>query len=353
MGIVHRSAHPWRMPIASTGQYEQMLDAASIGGYALPAVNVSSSETLNAAIRGFAEAGSDGIVQVTTSAGGFLAGKSGDMAAGARALAEYAHVVAENVPVLVGLHTDHATPDKFNAFVGPLVAASRRRVDRGKTPLFNSHMFDGSTLPLADNLRVAESALADLAPLGILLELEVGVVGGEEDGVAGPEGADPALYTTDRDLMAVVNALGLGERGRYLVAATFGNVHGVHAGVGAQLRPEILADGQAALAAAYPGHRFQYVFHGSSGVAPDDVRAAIANGVVKVNLDTAAQYAYTRAVADHMFSNYDGVLRVDGSVGRKAAYDPRTWGRKAETALASRVAEAAELFGSAERSILR
>jgi fructose-bisphosphate aldolase, class II len=353
MGMGPRTAQPWHMPIASTDQYEQMLDAASLGGYALPAVNVTSSETLNAAMRGFAEAGSDGIVQVTTGAGSFLAGQSGDIAAGARALAEYAHVVGERVPVLVGLHTDHATPDKFDAFVGPLVAESRRREERGETPLFNSHMFDGSTLTLAENLRISARVLETLAPLGVVLELEVGVVGGEEDGVAGPEGPNPALYTTDKDLMAVVNALGVGERGRYLVAATFGNVHGVHADGGVQLRPEILADGQAALSAAYPGRRFQYVFHGSSGSARDDVRSAIANGVVKVNLDTDAQYAYTRAVADHLFKNYDGVLRVDGSVGRKVAYDPRTWGRTAEAALASRVAEAAELFGSAERSISR
>jgi fructose-bisphosphate aldolase class II len=304
-------------------------------------------------MRGFAEAGSDGIVQVTTGGADFLAGASGDTASGARALAEYAHVVGEHVPVLIGLHTDHATPDKFDGFVGPLVAESSRRVERGQGPLFNSHMFDGSTLPLDENLRISARVLDQLAPLGVLLELEVGVVGGEEDGVVGPTGANPSLYTSDKDLMTVVGALGTGERGRYLLAATFGNVHGIHAGGGAVLKPEILADGQAALGAAYPGQRFQYVFHGSSGSSPEDVRAAIANGVVKINLDTDAQYAYTRAVADHMFSNYDGVLRVDGQVGHKGAYDPRSWGRKAEAALAARVAEAAELFGSAERSLLR
>ena len=341
------------MPVATPAQYKQMLDAAAVGGYALPAVNVTSSGTLNAALRGFAEARSDGIVQVTTGAASFLAGGSNDMAAGARALAEFAHVVGERMPVLIGLHTDHATPDEFDDFVGPLVAESRRRSERGQQPLFNSHMFDGSTLTLDDNLRRSERVLDQLEPLGLLLELEVGVVGGEEDGVVGPNGSNPALYTSDKDLMAVANSLGTGERGRYLVAATFGNVHGVHANGGVWLRPEILADGQRALATAYPGHRFQYVFHGSSGSAPADIRAAIANGVVKVNLDTDAQYAYTRAVADHLFTNYHGVLRVDGNVGRKDAYDPRTWGRKAEAALATRVADAAELFGSAERSLLR
>jgi fructose-bisphosphate aldolase class II len=214
-------------------------------------------------------------------------------------------------------------------------------------------MFDGSTLALDDNLRRSSELLDELAALGIVLEVEVGVVGGEEDGVSGPEVNRAELYTTPSDLMRTVDALGTGERGRYLVAATFGNVHGVYAAGNVALRPEILADGQAALAEAHPGARFQYVFHGSSGSSDDDVRTAIANGVVKINLDTDAQYAFTRAIADHVFKNYDGVLRIDGDVGRKAAYDPRSWGRQAEAALAARVAERAELFGSAGKTLAR
>jgi fructose-bisphosphate aldolase class II len=214
-------------------------------------------------------------------------------------------------------------------------------------------MFDGSTLPHKENLAFSARLLDELAPLGVVLEVESGVVGGEEDGIAGPESGRDELYTTTDDLLRVADVLGTGERGRYLLAATFGNVHGVYAPGAVQLRPEVLREGQEALAAAHPGARFQYVFHGSSGSAPEDVRAAIANGVVKVNLDTDAQYAFTRAVADHVFANYDGVLRIDGNVGRKAAYDPRSWGRKAEAALATRVAEATQLFGSSSRSVLR
>jgi fructose-bisphosphate aldolase class II len=339
--------------IATTQQYAAMLDAAAAGSYALPAVNVTSSETLNGALRGFAEARSDGIVQVTTGAGAFLSGGAiSDMALGARALAEYTHVVGEHYPVLIALHTDHATPDRFDGFAGPLIAESRRRVGRGETPLFHSHMFDGSSLPLEENLRRSASLLRELAPLGVVLEVESGVVGGEEDDVIGPNGNDDALYTTTDDLLRVTTALGTGEHARYLLAATFGNVHGVHASRRARLRPEILSDGQAALAARHPGARFQYVFHGSSGSDSADVRAAIAAGVVKVNLDTDAQYAFTRAVADHVFSNYDGVLKVDGEVGRKSAYDPRSWGATAEAALARHVSEAARLFGSAGRTLL-
>jgi fructose-bisphosphate aldolase class II len=342
------------MPIPNSEEYGAMLDSASAERYALPAINVTSSETLNGAVRGLAEAESDGIIQVTTGAAEFLSGGSvADMALGGAALAEYARVLARRYPVFIGLHTDHAPPDKFDAFVRPLIEESRRRVERGEEPLFNSHMFDGSTLPLGANLRRSGALLDELAPLGIVLELEVGVVGGEEDGVSGPEANRAELYTSPRDLMRVVDALGLGERGRDLVAATFGNVHGVYAPGNVRLRPEVLADGQAALAARHPGARFEYVFHGSSGSSPADVRAAIANGVVKVNLDTDAQYAYTRAVAHHLFTNYDRVLRVDGDVGSKAAYDPRAWGRKAEAALATRVAEAAELYGSAGRSLAK
>ncbi|HEV2784957.1 MAG TPA: class II fructose-bisphosphate aldolase [Solirubrobacteraceae bacterium] len=340
--------------IATREQYAAMLDAASAAGYALAAVNVTSSETLNGAMRGFAEAGADGIVQITTGAAEFLSGGAvKDMALGARALAEYARVLGERYPVAIALHTDHAPPQRFDAFVRPLIDESRRRVAAGGEPLFQSHMFDGSTLPHEENLRVSALLLDELAPLGVVLEVESGVVGGEEDGIAGPQANNRGLYTTIDELMRVAEVLGTGDRGRYLLAATFGNVHGVYAPGHVQLRPEVLREGQDALAAAHAGARFQYVFHGSSGSRPDEVHQAIANGVVKVNLDTDAQYAFTRAVADHVFANYDGVLRIDGHVGRKAAYDPRSWGRKAEAALAARVAEATELFGSSSRSVLR
>lgn len=340
--------------IATAEQYAAMLDAASAGGHALAAVNVTSSETLNGAMRGFAEAGADGILQISTGGAEFASGGAvRDMALGARALAEYAHVLGERYPVAIALHTDHAPPDKLDAFVRPLIAESCRRVNAGEEPLFQSHMFDGSTLPHEENLAISARLLDELAQLGVVLEVESGIVGGEEDGVAGPESGREELYTTTDELMRVAEVLGTGERGRYLLAATFGNVHGVYAPGAVKLRPGVLREGQEALAATRPGARFQYVFHGSSGSAPEDVRAAIASGVVKVNLDTDAQYAFTRAVADHVFANYDGVLRIDGNVGRKAAYDPRSWGRKAEAALAARVAEATQLFGSSSRSVLR
>jgi fructose-bisphosphate aldolase class II len=334
------------MPVATPEQYAAMLDAAAAGGHALAAVNVTSSQTLVAALRGFAEAGADGIVEITVGGGEYLSG-AGDAAAGAAALAAYARAVAESYPVLVGLHTDHCPPDRLDDFVWPLLALSAERLHDGEEPLFNSHMFDGSTLALEDNLEISAGLLEACARLGVVLEVECGVVGGEEDGVVGE-----ALHTTPEDLMQVAAALGTGERGRYLLAATFGNVHGVHAGV-PDLRPDVLRAGQEALAAAHDGARFQYVFHGSSGSSDGHLREAIAHGVVKVNVDTDMQYAFTRAIADHVLLNYERVLRVDGGVGHKDGYDPRKWGTKAEAAMARRTAEACAALGSAGRSLLQ
>jgi fructose-bisphosphate aldolase class II len=338
--------------LATAEQYAAMLDGAAAGGYAFPAINVTSSQTLNAALRGFAEAGSDGIVQITVGGARYLSGAARDAAAGARALAALGQELAGGLPVAVALHTDHCPPEHVDGFLRPLLAASGDRVARGGRSLFHSHMFDGSTLPLEENLRRSAELLEQCRELDVVLEIECGVVGGEEDGIGGEDMASDRLYTTPEDLVRVAQVLGTGERGRYLLAATFGNVHGLYAPGSVRLRPEILADGQDALGRLRAGARFQYVFHGSSGSAAEDVRAAVANGVVKVNLDSEGQYAFTRAAAGHMFSHYDGVLAVDGGLGDKRAYDPRAWGAEAEAGMAARVAQACELLGSAGRSVV-
>jgi len=327
--------------LPSPERYAEMLDGAGAGGYAFPAINVTSSQTLNAAMRGFAEADSDGIVQITVGGARYL---GGDALAGARALAALGHELAGRYGVAIALHTDHCPPEHVDEFLRPLLAASRERVTRGEPPLFHSHMFDGSTLPLDENLRVSAELLAQCRELGLLLEIECGVVGGEEDGITG--GGDPErLYTTPDDLLRVAEALGTGERGRYLLAATFGNVHGFTVKGQVELRPQILADGQRALERVRPGARFDYVFHGSSGSSPEELRAAVANGVVKVNLDSEAQYAFTRGAAEHLSAHYES--------GGKQAYDPRAWGAAAEAGMAARVAAACEQLGSAGRSIMR
>jgi fructose-bisphosphate aldolase, class II len=331
------------MAIPTPDEYAAMLAAARDRGFAYAAVNVTSSQTLNAAVRGFAAAGADGIVQVTTGGAKYLAG-GGERAAGARALAALARELA--APVFIALHTDHCPPEQVDEFLRPLLATSRERVERGEPPLFNSHMFDGSTLPLEENLAIAAELLEECRALGIVLEIECGVVGGEEDGIGGDVDGD-RLYTTTEDLLRVVEVLGTDG---YLLAATFGNVHGVYAPGHVKLRPEILRDGQDALAAAHPGARFAYVFHGSSGTGDAELAEAVSYGVVKVNVDTEMQYAFTRAIADHVLTHYDGVLRVDGGVGDKNAYDPRAWGARAEEAMAERVAGECRRLGSAGRT---
>jgi fructose-bisphosphate aldolase, class II len=333
-------------------QYAAMLDGAAAGRYAFPAVNVTSSQTLNAAMRGFAEAGSDGIVQVTVGGARYLSGAADDGFAGATALAALGQELARRYPTAIALHTDHCPPEHADSFLRPLLEASRARVERGGRALFHSHMFDGSTLSVEDNLRRSAELLDQCHDLEILLELECGVVGGQEDGIGNDDAASDRLYTTPEHLLRVAEALGTGARGRYLLAATFGNVHGVYAAGHVRLRPEVLAEGQQALERAHPGARFQYVFHGSSGTPPEELRAAIENGVVKVNLDSETQYAFTRAAARHMLSHRDGVTAPEPALADKQAFDPRAWGAQAEAAMAERVAQACEQLGSAGRSIV-
>ncbi|WP_432833364.1 class II fructose-bisphosphate aldolase [Dactylosporangium sp. CA-092794] len=330
------------MPIASSDVYAEMLDRAKAGAFAYPAINVSSSQTLNAAIRGFAEAESDGIIQVSTGGAEYISGPTvKDMITGSVALAAFAHEVAKKYSINIALHTDHCPKDKLDKFVRPLLDISAERVAKGEEPLFQSHMWDGSAVPLNENLQIAEDLLARTAAAKVVLEIEVGVVGGEEDGVHGA--IDEKLYTTVEDGLAMVESLGLGEKGRYMAALTFGNVHGVYKPGNVKLRPEILKQIQDAVGAKYGKEKpLSLVFHGGSGSLLSEIREALDYGVVKMNIDTDTQYAFTRPVAAHMFSNYDGVLKVDGEVGNKKAYDPRAWGKAGEAGLSARVVEACE-----------
>jgi fructose-bisphosphate aldolase class II len=314
------------MPVATAERFAEMLDAAAAGGYAFPAVNITSSQTLNAALRGFADAASDGIVQVTVGGATYLSG-GGDAAAGAQGLAAFAREVADQHPVSIGLHTDHCPPEHVDDFLRPLLAESaRRRVD-GKQPLFTSHMFDGSSLPLEDNLALSARLLETCRSADVVLEVEVGAVGGEEDGIRGASGA----YVTVDELRRVAAVLGTGERGRYLLAATFGNVHGIAHPEQVELLPTVLRGGE-----------FAYVFHGSSGTPADIVREAIGYGVVKVNIDSDLQQPFTAAIAASL---------AGADLSAKKVFDPRSWGREAEAAMAARVTQACELLGSAGRRI--
>ncbi|MDX6741964.1 class II fructose-bisphosphate aldolase [Actinocorallia sp. A-T 12471] len=338
------------MPIATPEVYAEMLDRAKQGGFAYPAINVTSSQTLNAALRGFAEAESDGIIQVSTGGAEYLSGSLKSMVTGSVAFAEYARVVAAQYDVQIALHTDHCPKDKLDGFMRPLIKISQERVAAGQEPLFQSHMWDGSAVPLKENLEIAVDLLAESVKAKTIMEMEIGVVGGEEDGVS--HEINEKLYTTVEDALETAAAVGTGDKGRYILAATFGNVHGVYKPGAVKLRPEVLKELQDAVGAEYGKDKpFDLVFHGGSGSSLEEIREALSYGVIKMNIDTDTQYAFTRPVADHMLRNYDGVLKVDGEVGNKKQYDPRSWGKAAEASMTARIVTACEDLLSAGKKI--
>jgi fructose-bisphosphate aldolase class II len=342
------------MPIATPEIYAEMLGRAKEHSFAFPAINCVGSESVNAAIKGFADAGSDGIIQFSTGGAEFASGLGiKEMVTGAVALAEFAHVVAAKYPVTVALHTDHCPKDKLDTYVRPLLAISAERVAKGANPLFQSHMWDGSAVPIDENLELAKELLKLSAEAKIILEIEIGVVGGEEDGVEAE--INEKLYTSPEDFEKTIDALGAGEHGKYLLAATFGNVHGVYKPGNVKLRPEVLAEGQAVaskkLGLPEGSKPFDFVFHGGSGSLKSEIEDSLKYGVVKMNVDTDTQYAFTRPLAGHMFTNYDGVLKVDGEVGNKKAYDPRGYLKKAEASMTERVIEACADLHSTGRSV--
>ncbi|MGM0386279.1 MAG: class II fructose-bisphosphate aldolase [Actinomycetota bacterium] len=339
------------MPIATPEVYVELLDRAKQGKFAYPAFNVTSSQTLTAALQGFAEAESDGIIQVSVGGAEYASGSTiKDRVAGSLGLAAYAREVAKNYPVTVALHTDHCVKGNIDSWIRPLLEIEAAQVARGEDPTFQSHMYDGSNVPLDENLSISQEMLELSQKARTILEVEIGVVGGEEDGHAAE--INEKLYTTPEDGIATIEALGLGEKGRYMTALTFGNVHGVYKPGAVKLRPEILGEIQRIVGEKFGlENPFDLVFHGGSGSTAEEIAMAVSFGVIKMNVDTDTQYAFTRPVVDYMFRNYDGVLKVDGDVGNKKIYDPRAWGKSAEAGMAARVVEACQQLGSAGRKM--
>lgn len=339
------------MALANPESYNAMLDAAKSGSYAFPAINITSSSSITAAIQGFAEAESDGIIQVSVGGGQYASGTTiKDQVVGSLALAAFAREVADSYGVTIALHTDHCHATYVDSWLRPLLAASTERVKNGGEPIFQSHMWDGSSVPMGENLSLAQELLELSVAAKTVLEIEIGVVGGEEDGHAAE--INDKLYTTTEDGLATIEALGLGEKGRYLTALTFGNVHGVYKPGSVKLRPELLGTIQSEVGAKVGKDKpFDLVFHGGSGSTAEEIAIAVSHGVIKMNVDTDTQYAYTRPVADHMMKNYDGVVKVDGGWGNKKAYDPRAWGKLAEEGMAARIVEACQQLGSAGKKI--
>lgn len=339
------------MPIATYDQYCKMLDNAKENGYAYPAINVTSTSTANAALQAFAEAKSDGIIQVSTGGGSFASGLHvKDEVLGAISIAQHVHLMAEKYDVLIALHTDHCHPEKVDSFLIPLIEETEKRRARGEVNLFNSHMFDGSVLPTEENIKMSKELLERCAKSEIILEIETGVVGGEEDGVNNEDTPSDKLYTTPEEMVEVTKELR--PLGKFMYAATFGNVHGVYKPGNVKLKPEVLKNGQDAIKKELGAEAENWlVFHGGSGSELSEIHETLGYGVIKMNIDTDTQYAYSRPVVDHMFKNYDEMLKVEGEVGNKKKYDPRTWMKLAEKAMCERIKQACHDLKSNGKSI--
>ena len=339
------------MPVVNHNQYCEMLNKAKEGKYAFPAFNVTSMATVNSVLAGLAARKSDGLIQVSTGGGSFASGQSiNDMATGAIAIANYVHYIADKYNIFVALHTDHCQFEKLDTFVNPLIDETEKRRNSNLPNLFNSHMFDGSAIPLEKNIAKSKELLERCRQMDIILEVEAGVVGGEEDGVEVEK--DAKLYTTVEDMLFVAEELGIGENGRYMFAATFGNVHGVYKPGSVKLKPEILKQGQDALEKKYNKKNcFDFVFHGGSGSSIEEIHESLEYGVIKMNIDTDTQYAFTRPIVDHLFSNYNKVLKIEKEVGNKKFYDPRSYLKKAEKGMQQRVEQACSDLCSAGKSI--
>ena len=340
------------MPVPDPQKFAEILDASIAGHYAIASINVTSTNTASAALAAFAETNSDGILQISTGGGEFASGPIKDMALGAIALAEYIHRIAERLNVYIAITTDHCVPTKVDPFLKPLIAEARRRKVAGLGNLFNGHMFDGSELPMKQNMEIARSLLAEMAPLGLLLEVEAGVVGGEEDGIDNTDTDHSKLFTTPEDMVYVYEQLH--DLGAFTLAATFGNVHGMYKPGNVKLRPSILKAGNDAVVAKYgPAALHKLVFHGGSGSTIEEIHETLDYGVVKMNVDTDCQYHFTRPIADHMFRNYSGVFRIDGEMGDKKVYDPRSYLKKAEKGMKDRVIQASTELRSLGKSLFR
>lgn len=326
------------MPVVNFEQYCNMLDRAYKNNYAYPAFNISNMETINAVFMGLKMANSDGIIQVSIGGASYASGQNiNDSVVGAIALSNYVHSIADKYDVNVALHTDHCRNKDLNSFLLPLVEETEKRRQKGLPNLFNSHMFDGSDISLDENLTISKKLLARCSKNDIILEVEIGVVGGEEDGVNNEDTPNKKLYSTPEDILKAFENLHKISR-NFLMAATFGNVHGVYKPGNVKLKPEVLLNGKNIVAKKYgKNENLKFVFHGGSGSSRSDIKQTLEYGVVKMNVDTDTQYAFTRPIADHFFKNYDGVLKIEGEVGIKSKYDPRSYLKKAQQNMAKKV----------------
>ncbi|MEJ5141726.1 class II fructose-bisphosphate aldolase [Gluconobacter albidus] len=349
--------------VVSGASYTALIKACHEGGYALPAINVVGTDSVNAVLEAAARNGSDVVIQVSNGGARFYAGEGLPDAhrarvLGAASMARHVHLLAKEYGIAVILHTDHADR-KLIPWLDDLITLSEDEFRTTGKPLFTSHMLDLSAEPLEDNLTTSAAMLKRLAPLGMGLEIELGVTGGEEDGVGHDleDGADNAhLYTQPEDVLKAWNLLS--PIGAVSIAASFGNVHGVYKPGNVQLRPEILKNSQEAVEqATQSGPKpLPLVFHGGSGSTIAEIDAAVSYGVFKMNLDTDIQFAFAQGVGHYVLEHPVAFQhQIDPSTDKpmKSLYDPRKWLRVGEKSIVGRLDEAFEILGSKGRSVAR
>jgi fructose-bisphosphate aldolase class II len=348
-----------RPGVVAGEDYQTLIARCKAGGYALPAVNVTGSNTINAVLEAAAKAKSDVIIQLSNGGAEFYAGKGmgGGKAKviGAIAAAQHVHLVAQHYGICVGLHTDHANKELI-PWVDALVTAGEEHFGRHGKPLFSSHMLDLSEESIEFNLGECERTLKRLAPMKMSLEIELGVTGGEEDGIGSAhDGADnPKLYTQPDDVLQAYERLS--KIGHFSVAASFGNVHGVYAPGNVKLRPEILKNSQALVAERHRTAKnpLNLVFHGGSGSEKEKITEAVGYGVFKMNIDTDTQFAFSKPIGDFVKKNpraFEYQIDPDSGAPYKKLYDPRKYLRLAEQGLAQRLQEAFADLGSSGRTL--
>ena len=349
-------------PGVQTGtDYIALVEACKSGGYALPAVNVVNTQSINAVLEAASKANSDIIIQLSGGGAQFYAGKGikdGEKAKvlGAISAAEHVHRVAEAYGVCVVLHTDHANRALI-PWVDALIDAGEERFKATGKPLFSSHMLDLSEESLEDNLAECERLLKRLAPIGMSLEIELGVTGGEEDGVGKDldDVDNDKLYTQPDEVLTAYRRLA--PLGHFSVAAAFGNVHGVYKPGNVKLRPEILKASQEAVSAAEKtgnDHPLHFVFHGGSGSEKAKITEAVGYGVFKMNIDTDTQFAFSEQVGKYVEENPKAFkYQIDPETDEpyKKKYDPRAWLRKGEEGIVDRLLIACDDLGSTGKSL--
>ncbi|HOZ75784.1 MAG TPA: class II fructose-bisphosphate aldolase [Flavobacterium sp.] len=344
-------AHNIKPGVATGDQVQEIFTYAKEKGFALPAVNVTGSSTINGVLETAAKLKAPVIIQFSNGGAAFNAGKglsnAGEKAsiAGAIAGAKHIHALAEAYGATVILHTDHCAKKLLPWIDGLLEASEKHFAETGK-PLYSSHMLDLSEEPMEENIDICKKYLERMSKMGMTLEIELGITGGEEDGVDNSGVDHSELYSTPEDVDYAYTEL-MKVSPRFTIAAAFGNVHGVYKPGNVKLTPTILRDSQDYIQKKHNTGKnpVDFVFHGGSGSTPEEIKEAISYGVIKMNIDTDLQFAFTEGIRDYMVNNIEYLKTQIGNpdgpdAPNKKHYDPRKWVREGEMTFNKRLEQA-------------